>query len=30
MARGRILCSARFAEIRADPRVRDLYFGRAA
>jgi urea transport system ATP-binding protein len=30
MARGRILCSGSFAEIRADPRVRELYFGRAA
>jgi urea transport system ATP-binding protein len=30
MARGRILCSGSFAEIRADVRVRELYFGRAA
>jgi ABC-type uncharacterized transport system ATPase subunit len=30
MARGRILCSGGFAEIRADARVRELYFGRAA
>jgi urea transport system ATP-binding protein len=30
MARGRILCSGSFAEIRADERVRELYFGRAA
>ena len=30
MARGRILCSGSFAEIRADARVRELYFGRAA
>jgi urea ABC transporter ATP-binding protein UrtD len=30
MARGRILCSGSFAEVRADPRVRELYFGRAA
>ena len=30
MARGRILCSGSFAEVRADARVRELYFGRAA
>jgi ABC-type uncharacterized transport system ATPase subunit len=30
MARGRILCSGSFAAIRADARVRELYFGRAA
>jgi ABC-type uncharacterized transport system ATPase subunit len=30
MAKGRILCSGSFAEIRADPHVRELYFGRAA
>jgi len=30
MARGRILCSGSFAEIRADARVRELYFGCAA
>jgi diaminohydroxyphosphoribosylaminopyrimidine deaminase/5-amino-6-(5-phosphoribosylamino)uracil reductase len=30
MAKGRILCSGDFAEIRADARVRELYFGRAA
>jgi len=30
MARGRILCAGSFAEIRTDPRVRELYFGRAA
>jgi urea transport system ATP-binding protein len=30
MARGRILCSGSFAEIRGDARVRELYFGRAA
>jgi urea transport system ATP-binding protein len=30
MARGRILCSGSFAELRADARVRELYFGRAA
>jgi ABC-type uncharacterized transport system ATPase subunit len=30
MARGRILCSGSFAEARADARVRELYFGRAA
>lgn len=30
MAKGRILCSGSFAEIRADARVRELYFGRAA
>jgi ABC-type uncharacterized transport system ATPase subunit len=30
MAKGRILCSGSFAEIRADARVHELYFGRAA
>jgi ABC-type uncharacterized transport system ATPase subunit len=30
MAKGRILCAGSFAEIRADARVRELYFGRAA
>jgi urea transport system ATP-binding protein len=30
MARGRILCSGSFAEVRADARVRELYLGRAA
>jgi ABC-type uncharacterized transport system ATPase subunit len=30
MARGRILSSGSFAEVRADARVRELYFGRAA
>jgi ABC-type uncharacterized transport system ATPase subunit len=30
MAKGRILISGSFAAVRADPRVRELYFGRAA
>jgi urea ABC transporter ATP-binding protein UrtD len=30
MAKGRILCAGSFAEVRADARVRELYFGRAA
>ncbi|MEM7021967.1 MAG: ATP-binding cassette domain-containing protein [Pseudomonadota bacterium] len=30
MAKGRVLCSGSFAEIRSDPSVRELYFGRAA
>jgi ABC-type uncharacterized transport system ATPase subunit len=30
MAKGRILCADSFAEVRADARVRELYFGRAA
>ncbi len=30
MARGRVLATGGFATLRADPRVRELYFGRAA
>jgi ABC-type uncharacterized transport system ATPase subunit len=30
LAKGRVLTTGSFAEVRADPRVRELYFGRAA